>query len=216
MCFISTTTKAGLIAATVALIIQVGCVQKAPEISDKSKPDLPTESELKICRAKDAFDRKKQFDPLSLVVEGRRQTFLGRRIKEVRSELHIGLDPNGEFSAVPDPVTDYFSMDPRLSLQLNEGSVNGILFVAALEDGGRIFDVSGSWLFDLDLENEGSVNEARSAIEEKLFPELKDKLRIEPGWEYSIEKDTLSEQFTISLPEAGRPYASLYYEVRMK
>lgn len=174
-------------------------------------------AELQRILEEERFVADRSYEPLSLKLEGKPISLIGRTIDDAESKLHLSLDPNGPYSS-HESVVDYFSTSSKLGTRLVEdpgGSINGILSLHSIRKDGRIFGVSGVWTFDFDASEGKARDEARRAIVKSFFPALSGKLKIEDGWQYDIEKPTLTEHFKITTPQSSGNYIKLHYDVRL-
>ena len=152
----------------------------------------------------------------SLVHKGKPIFNPGQQVESLDEKFSCVRDPNGDHSDMRKWVFDYYCSDPSLSAYLKTGSINGILFFSSAKDKGKIFSISGSWTIDADLTNQKVKQESIKAITEKLFPILKDKLELNPGWSYTNEKDSFTEYFKVTSPGESGAYWKLNYEVKTK
>ena len=100
------------------------------------------------------FDSIKDYKPLSLNYKGNPILRIGQKTSELDSTLSYRMDPNMDYQGFENLITDYLSIDDNLLIELgNYSSLNGIAFFSADRKSKRIFNVSASWYFDLNMEN---------------------------------------------------------------
>lgn len=157
-----------------------------------------------------------KYEPLSLTIDGKQLDILGKDIENARRYIDYGLDPNGEFQDKPKLGKDYFTVSNKLFVWVEEGSLNGISFLAEDPQTKQIFKVSANWLFDLDV-TEKSKPKIIEAITKSFFPVLKGKLEIKEGWNYTIDKGNYEEKFELDYSKGEEfPRWVLRYEIKLK
>jgi hypothetical protein len=198
------------------ILFFIKCEEPKSKESHVQLSETGNSEELERIFASNQFDPQKTYGPISLSIDLKPFIKLGQRIEELDKRLSLQKDVNGRYSEKSALIVDYFSADTDLSAKIKEGSINGILFFSADRKKGEIFDISGSWTIDANLEDENSKLEVEKAIVDKLFPVLEGKLQIKPNWSYAIENATLIEHFKISQPGESQAYWKLNYSVEPK
>lgn len=187
------------------VLFLLGCntsENKKPEHQLYSK--LRTEIDL-IFDTK-GFKRNINYEPISLQFGGKSILYLGQDIEKLDSAFIFSRDANGANAYKLDVVTDYFSTDKQLSIELKEGTINGIFYFSADQIDHQIFTVSGSWVIDVFELTEEVQQEIYNEIITKLFPVLEGKLKIIENWKYEIDRQDYIEYFEIKAPQEGRSH----------
>lgn len=190
----------------------VSCSQ-APKNFITSKYDL-NQVILDSIFIAENFNPSINYAPLSLFYRGNSIFHIGQSTSKLDSNLSFRPDPNYTYQNYFFVVKDYLSLDDSLSIELgNYSSINGIIFFSADQKHGRIFNVAGSWTLDLIDENMDPL--AVKAISNKLFPVLKDKIKLENNWTYDIETPHQIEHWDVKKGEVLKKWL-LNYEVQLK
>lgn len=137
------------------------------------------------------FRREATYEPLSLSYKGKPILNLGQKVENLDSTLSFRHDPNGKYWDI-NLVKDHLSVDDNLSIELKQGSINGILFFSSDQIENQIFRLSGYWTIGTEL-TENNKDEIIKQITEKLFPILKDKLQFESGWSFENKEENYVE-----------------------
>ena len=164
--------------------------------------------------AVEKFDSTRVYKPLSLNYKGNPILKIGQKTIELDSALSYRMDPNMDYQGYENLITDYLSTDDNLSIELGDySSLNGIVFFSTDRKSKRIFNVSGSWYFDLQKDNMEQV--AIDSITKQLFPILKDRIQLENDWTFKLESDNQIEKFKVTQRENDKGW-NLNYEVKLK
>lgn len=160
----------------------------------------------------------KKYEALSLNYNGKPLNIIGEKTDSLKNtNFSFRGDPNLEFREYFGIISDCLSMDDNFQINLDENnSINGILFFSSITNNKQIFTFSGHWTIDSDI-NKETKEIITDSITKKLFPKLKDKLKIEDGWIYKIETKDFVETFEIVAPKEGKSlFWNLNYEVILK
>lgn len=171
--------------------------------------------ELKAIFYSHNFSKNLKYAPISLIYKGKSILSPGQKTEKLDSLFSYRYDSEGGFRDEFNIVRDYLSLDDNLSIELKEGSINGILFFSSDQKENKIFNISGNWTIATKL-TEDNKEEIIEEITEKLFPILRDKLKFESGWKYENIKDNYIEYFSLNSLNKNRHYWNLDYEVKMK
>lgn len=162
----------------------------------------------------------KSYPKLSLHHNGQPLKILGTNINSLAQiNLQCQTDINGLYSNNAHLIADYFSSSYfsyhiQGSQHSNEGSINGSIFMSAIAQTGEIFRFSAAWCIDVHLDK-ATKKIVIDTITTKLFPALKNKLKLKHNWHYKIETDDYIETFRVK-SNKNRLCWSLYYEVHIK
>ena len=165
------------------------------------------------------FDTLKIYgSPVCLQYKGSPLLTIGQNMLALDTGLSFRPDPNLEYSQYSPDITDYLSVDDFYYVRLNSGSLNGIIYFST-DKKKRIFTLRGSWLFDMDINND-TKNLALQAITTNLFPCIKGQLDFDKKLKTKIEHADFTETFELVPPDTtrGRTYDrwDLEYEVILK
>lgn len=161
------------------------------------------------------FEREKKYEPISLNYNGKPILSPGEKIQNLDSTFSFRYDPNGKYWDKFNLIKDYLSLDDNLSIELTQGSINGILFFSYDQIENQIFNISGNWTIDAEI-TQKSEGEIIEQITERLFPILKDKLKFREGWKFINEKENYIEYFLVNPPKENGFWWTMNYEVKMK
>ena len=162
------------------------------------------------------FNREVLYDPLSLIYNGKPILRPGQKVENLDSTLSFRYDPNGDFWNKSYLIKDHLSLDEDLSINLKQGSINGILFFSSDQVDNQIFNVTANWTIDTDI-NEKNSGEIIEIFEKQLFPSLTEKIKFEENWEYEVEKDNYVEYFRMNSPEESpNLYWTIDYYIQMR
>jgi|SRR5690554_1860829 len=160
----------------------------------------------------------KKYEPLSLHYQGKPLAIIGKNADTLKAtDFSFRGDPNLEFQGYFGLISDCLSMDNNLQIAMDDNqSINGIIFFSVIEKNREIFTFSGSWTIDTEV-NSSTKKMIADSITTKLFPKLKNKLKIEDGWNYSIESNDFIETFEIIAPKENNVFFwHLSYDVDLK
>lgn len=160
----------------------------------------------------------KKYEPLSLNYNGKPLNIIGEKTESLKNAIFsFRGDPDLEFKEYFGIISDYLSIDDNLQINLGENnSINGIVFFSSITNNKQIFTFSGHWTIDSEI-NKGTKKTITDSITKKLFPKLKDKLKIEDGWNYKIESKDFVETFEVVAPKGDKSFFwNLNYEVTLK
>ncbi len=161
------------------------------------------------------FDRKIFYEPISLNFKGKAILRPGQKLDALDTTLSFRYDPNGGFWDKFNLIEDHLSLDDNLSIELKEGSINGIFFFSSDQQEKQIFNIAGNWTIATEVsdENEDQIIEQ---ITGKLFPCLKGKIVFEENWKYENKKRDFVEHFKLKSPKENGYSWTMDYEVKMK
>src|SRR5215212_2295950 len=91
------------------------------------------------------FNSGMDYGKVSLIYKGKSIFSLGQKLETLDSTFSFRYDPNGKYSNSFNLVIDYLSLDDNLSINLSEGSINGILFFSADQKNKGVFNIGGNW-----------------------------------------------------------------------
>jgi hypothetical protein len=196
----------------------IGCNYKEKQINTWKRRTAEYETQrtktLDSIFTAEKFNSKIEYEPLCLCHNGKPIFSIGQKIFEIDSTLSYRMDPNMDYQGYEYIVTDYLTTDDHLSIKLGEySSINGITFFSADKKYYHLFNVSGSWYFDLNEDNMEKV--AIDSITNRLFPILKGKIKLESSWKYDHQSKNQIEHWTISTVD-GMGGWNLHYEVELK
>jgi hypothetical protein len=208
------TTKLTTLILTVATI--VSCSNRGV-LNEKnySVGQRNTDSIVKLTN----FDTLKIYSsPVCLQYKGRPLLTIGQNISALDTGLSFRPDPNLDYWQYWPDITDYLSGDDFYWVRLKTGSLNGMIYFST-DKKKRIFTLSGSWLFDIDI-NTDTKNLVLDAITTNLFPCIKGQLDFDKKLKTKIEHADFTETFELVPPDTtqGRTYNEwdLEYEVILK
>ncbi len=158
------------------------------------------------------FNPNTTYKPLSLHYKGKSFLSPNQTTNTLKNTFSYRPDPNGEFSHDFNYVKDYLSIDDNLSINLTQGSVNGILFFSSDQKYNRIFSISGYWTIDSKLIKD-NPSEIITQISKQLFPVLKGKFELKKNWNYQHKKDNYIEHFSIETPDENSLFWNLHYKI---
>ena len=204
--------KKNIVTYIIILILGISCKQTDKKIAE-NRIDLNQIVLDSIYRV-EKFDITVSYQPLSLNFKGKSIFTIGQKTTEIDSTLSYRMDPNMEYQGCENIITDYLTTDDNLSINLgNYSSLNGIAFFSADRKTKRIFNVAGSWYFDLQKENMEQI--AVDSITKNLFPILKDKIQLVNGWTYDFVTENQIEKFKVTKRENDKGW-NLNYQVELK
>lgn len=192
------------------ILLWLSSCGKLDKVDDKRNFNLTEEILNKVNLKKDI-----PYEPISLHLKGKPILTLGQHVQEIRNTIHFREDPNGRWGYQTNLIKDHVSTDDKLSIALEEGGINGILYFSSEEKEHRIFAIGANWTIDTKI-NEKSKEKISQLIVERLFPVLEDKLKIEDGWKYTQTKANFVEHFSINAPNENRHYWNMRYEIAIK
>ena len=172
-------------------------------------------SEIESIMNSENFKREISYEPISLNFKGKPILSLGQKVETLDTTLSFRYDPNGDFWDKVNLIKDHLSLDDNLSIELKQGSINGIFFFSSDQKENQIFNVAGNWTIGTKIteDNEAEIIEQ---IVEKLFPILRGQLRFEENWKYENPKKKYVEYFTMNPPKENGFYWTMDYEIKMK
>ena len=161
----------------------------------------------------------KKYAGLSLQYKGKPFEIMGVNADWLREKgFGFSGDPNGEFQDFFGLIEDNFSLiDRNLDNNRNIGQVmNGSAFFSSISKSGEVFTFSAAWLFMVDV-NDETKNMLIDHITTKLFPVLRNHLKIEQGWHYTLKSKDFIEEFKIANPENNESGEwRLSYQVKLR
>lgn len=155
------------------------------------------------------------YEPISLLYKKSPLLQPGAKTSSIDSTFWFRFDPNLKYQGKENIIIDYLSTHNELGINQSTGSINGIFYFSADKEEKRIFNISGSWLFDIEL-NDSTKQEAIDSFTENLFPNLKNKMSFEDGWKYEINKTGYLENFELLAPGEDENWWVLRYDINMK
>ena len=161
------------------------------------------------------FKREIKYEPISLTYNGRSILSPGQKIETLDSTLSFRYDPNGDFWNKLNLIKDHVCLDDELSIELKQGSINGIFFFSSDQKENQIFNIAGNWTIGTKL-TKNNEDEIIEYITNQLFPILKKKLRFEENWKYEIKKPNYIEYFAMNPPKENGFYWTMDYKVALK
>lgn len=163
----------------------------------------------------EGFAPGKEYAPLSLQYLGQPIFAPGQHIRKLPGELSFRFDPNLKYQEKYPFIVDYLCTDNQFFISQTTGSLNGILYFSTDSTHQQIFNISASWLLDIDI-NEVTQKEAIESISNSIFPILKDKMTFEDNWSYTHEHQNYDEVFQLKAPAPDGHWWSFRYDVKMK
>jgi hypothetical protein len=164
------------------------------------------------------FDPTKVYsNPICLLYLGKPLLTIGQNIARLDTSLSFRPDPNLKYQEYYPIITDFISVDEYYTVKQSTGSLNGIIYFSA-DKSGRVFSISGSWLFDIDMTNE-TKQEALQTIKTKFFPCLLESLDFESKRKVAIRNMDFMETFDLVPPDnskSGFGKWSINYEVKLR
>jgi hypothetical protein len=136
---------------------------------------------------------------------------LSGKVAELDSTLSFRFDPNGSYNYEYPRLNDYLSVDDEFLMQQQQGSANGIVLFSS-DPKGRIFEVRGRWLLDMDTSQQVTQDALRT-IARRLFPCLNSHLPLAPGEKIVIRGPQFNEIFELHAPDTTgfQKYSLSYY-----
>lgn len=194
----------------ILLIFGFSCIQKKIVNNELENNNKLLDSILIV----EKFASNIDYTPLSLMYHKKPIFYIGQSINTIDSSLSYRPDPNYDYQDYFHLVKDYLSLDDYLSIRLNENSsINGIIFFSVDQRKNQIFNVAGSWTFDL---LDTTLNKvAIDSVTTHLFPVLKNKLTIKNNWKYKHEKTHQIEKWDLIKKDRLNSW-SLEYNVQLK
>ena len=127
------------------------------EKSSQNESEQNVEIQLKVdsILSSHNFKREIVYEPLSLIYNGKPILNPGQKVVTLDSTLSFRYDPNGKFWNKSYLIKDHLSLDDEISINLNEGSINGIFFFSSDQIENQIFDVSGKLLRQENIRRKG-------------------------------------------------------------
>lgn len=160
------------------------------------------------------FKRETVYKPISLNYKGKSLLRPGQKIDSLNVNLAFQPNANGEFQDIHHLIKDYISLDNNLSIQLKQGSINGILTFSVDQNEDQIFNISGNWTIDTHITKNSKI-EIVDSITKQLFPVLKEKLKFKENWKYENKNDHYTEYFMLNSPDKNRLFWNLDYQIKM-
>lgn len=163
----------------------------------------------------------KKYEPLSLHYKGKPFQIIGNILDSLeKTDFIFNFDPNGDFDKFYGIVTDYFTMDENLQIKWSDIQfpplMSGIAFFSAIHKRKEIFTLRASWLILTDVDD-STKPIIIDNVTKKIFPILKNKLKIENGWTYQIKSKDYVEKFEVTSPEySNSHYWQLEYWVTIR
>ena len=153
------------------------------------------------------------YNPLSLNFNGKPIFSIGQKLSKIDSTLSYRIDPNMDYQDYFPIIIDYMTTEDKLSVyQIGKHSyINGILYFSVEQETKKIFNVSGSWGFEIN--DNGEIEQAELWLTESLFPKLKGKFEFKDKWNYKIENQYQTELFELKKKEDSW---ILNYKVELK
>lgn len=161
------------------------------------------------------FESTIAYETLSLQYQNQALLSIGQEVNPLREKLSFRSDPNGIYQDDFSIIRDYLSLDDNLSFDLQEGSINGILFFSVEQKLEQIFSFSGHWTIDLEINNNNEQKIIKH-ISTHLFPVLKKHLKFEANWQYQVDKTAFVEHFSLTPPKGKGFWWTLHYNVELK
>jgi len=204
--------KTKFVTYIIILILGISCKQTDKKIAENGI-DL-NQIVLDSIYQVEKLDSTVNYQPLSLNFKGKPIFSIGQKTTEIDSNLSYRMDPNMDYQGYENIITDYLTTDDNLSIGLgNYSSLNGIAFFSADRKSKRIFNVAGSWYFELQKENMEQI--AIDSITNNLFPILKNKIQLINGWTYDFVTENQIEKFKVTQRENDKGW-NLNYQVELK
>ncbi len=195
----------------IILILGISCKQTDKKIAENrtDRNEIILDSIYRI----EKLDTMANYQPLSLNFNGKPIFSIGQRLTEIDSTLSYRIDSNLDYQDYFPTVKDYITTEDKLSVyKIGKHSyINGILYFSADQKSQRIFNVSGTWGFQV-YEN-GIIEKMEIWLTENLFPELKNKFEFKDKWNYKIENQNQIEHFELN---KNKNSWTLNYEVELK
>lgn len=196
-----------------SLFILMGCQEFKTQFDEMKQQRL---NEIKLDSILDAnhFDTALTYDSISLQHQNQALLSIGQDVNLLRERLSYRSDPNGSYEDHFPVVTDYLSLDDNLSINLEEGFINGALFFSVEQVQQQIFTFSGHWTIDVEITNH---NEAKiiQQITTHLFPILKGHLKFENDWQHQVDKGNFVEHFNLQAPRDKGFWWTLNYTIEL-
>jgi len=203
--------KTNIVTYIIILLIGISCKQTDKKIANK-KTDR-NEMILDSIYRSEKLDTIVNYQPLSLNFNGKPIFSIGQKLNEIDSNLSYRIDGNLDYQDYFPTVKDYITTEDKISVfKIGQHSyINGILYFSADQKSQRIFNVSGTWGFQ--IHESGIIEKMKIWLTEELFPELKDKFEFKDKWNYKIESQNQIEHFELTKDKESW---ILNYEVELK
>ncbi|WBO86380.1 hypothetical protein [Hymenobacter yonginensis] len=163
--------------------------------------------------ASTGFDTARHYtQPLCLQFRGKPLLSIGSQLSALDTSLTFNFDPNSGYNYWYPQISDYISTHPQLSVQLEDGAANGAVNFSA-DRKGRIFEVQGTWLLNVDSSQQATQAAVRLVVK-RLFPCLPTTLPSTRKWQFIANGPQFTEVFKFMPPDTSMsPYYSLTYQV---
>lgn len=163
--------------------------------------------------ASTGFDITRHYtQPLCLQLRSKPLLSISSQKSALDTSLTFNFDPNSGYNYWYPQISDYISTHPQFSVQLEKGSANGTVYFSA-DRKGRIFEVQGNWLLNVDSSQQATQAAVRS-VANRLFPCLPAKLPLTRKWKFIVHGPQFEEVFELTPPDtSGFPNYSLNYQV---
>ena len=182
--------------------------------NNKNKHDNENKVVLDSILKSEKFRGSFLYQPLSLYYNGQPVFSIGQQVTEIDSTFSFRYDPNMNYEGFENIITDYLSTDDNFTIDIDGHSyISGILFFSKIKKSKQIFNVSGSWSFNL-LKPE-IKQKALDLFTKNLFPILKNKIQLVNNWSFDYESENQIEHFKLKLNENSNNWI-LVYEVELK
>ncbi|MBC6698646.1 hypothetical protein [Hymenobacter sp. BT190] len=163
--------------------------------------------------ASTGFDTTRHYtQPLCLQFRGKPLLSIGSQSSALDTSLTFNFDPNSGYNYWYPQISDYISTHPQLSVQLEDGAVNGAVNFSA-DRKGRVFEVQGTWLLNVDSSQQATQAAVRS-VAKRLFPCLQAKIPSTRKWKLTLDGPQFKEVFELSPADSsGFPNYLLTYQL---
>jgi hypothetical protein len=203
--------RTNIVTYLIILILGISCKQTDKKIAENrnDRNEIILDSIYRI----EKLDTIAAYQPLSLNINGKPIFSIGQKLTEIDSNLSYRIDPNLDYQDYFPTIKDYITTEDKLSIyKIGKHSyISGILYFSADQKSQRIFNVSGTWGFQV-YEN-GIIEKMEIWLTENLFPELKNKFEFKDNWNYKIENQNQIEHFELN---KNKDNWILDYEVELK
>ncbi|WP_281979461.1 hypothetical protein [Tenacibaculum mesophilum] len=203
--------RTNIVTYLIILILGISCKQTDKKIAEKrtDRNEVILDSIHRI----EKLDTIANYKPLSLNFKGKPIFAIGQKLTEIDSTLNYRIDPNLDYQDYFPTVKDYITTEDNLSVHKigKHSYVNGILYFSADQKSQRIFNVSGTWGFQ--VYESGIIEKMEIWLTENLFPALKNKFEFKDNWSYKIETENQIEHFELNKKNENW---ILNYEVELK
>lgn len=204
-------TRKNIITCLIVLIIGISCKRAGKKIEDVqiNHNEIILDSIYKV----EKLDSTINYEPLSLNFKGNPIFSIGQKLTEIDSTLSYRIDPNMDYQDYFPLIQDYMTTEDRLSVYKigKHSHIMGVLYFSVDQNSQRIFNVSGTWGFN--VYKKEVLKQMELWLTESLFPNLKNKFKFEDKWSYKIESPNQIELFNLS---NSKNNWSLDYKVELK